>query len=127
MGAIVQWVVITLAVIGAIVVGMAIWEVVGPRVRRDEEWDFDDELGSDDVRGAAAELGAELDWWEMSLESLEAQPAFQRAVEALADDDTPVDTVVTLSRDSDGWVASMALAVLAEREDVPEEWVTWAT
>jgi ATP-dependent Clp protease ATP-binding subunit ClpC len=127
MGAVIQWVVITLAVIGAIGIAAAIWEEIGPRIRRDEGWDLGDELGSDDVRGAAAELDAELDWWQMSVEALEAQPAFERTVAALADDDTPVDDVVRLSRDSDGWVAAMALAALAERDDVPEEWVAWAT
>jgi ATP-dependent Clp protease ATP-binding subunit ClpC len=127
MGAVIQWVVITLAVIGAIGVVMVIWEEIGSRIRRDEGWDFGDEFGTDDVRGAAAELDAELDWWQMSVEALEAQPAFERAVAALADNDTPVDGVVRLSRDSDGWVAAMALAALIEREDVPEEWVAWAT
>ena len=62
----------------------------------------------------------------MSLEALEAEPAFQLAVSALADADTDVAEVVTLSRDADGWVASMALAALAQREDVPDDWLTWA-
>jgi len=88
MGAVIQWVVITLAVIGAIGIVAAIWEEIGPRLRRDEGRDLGDELGSDDVRGAAAELDAELDWWQMSVEALEAQPAFERTVAALADDDT---------------------------------------
>ncbi len=35
-------------------------------------------------------------------------------------------TSSSLSRDADGWVASMALAALAERDDVPDDWVTWA-
>ncbi|HJS49450.1 MAG TPA: AAA family ATPase [Gaiellaceae bacterium] len=126
MGAVLQWVVITLAVIGAIGIVAAIWEELGPRIRRDEGWDLDGELGSDDVRRAAAELEAEFDWWQMSVEALEVQPAFERTVAALADDDTPVDDVVLLSRDSDGWVASMALAALAERDDVPGEWIAWA-
>ena len=62
----------------------------------------------------------------MTPEALEAEPAFQRGVEELADEDTPVETVVPMTRDPSGWVASMALAALAERDDVPEEWVTWA-
>ena len=32
----IHWVVITLAVIGATGVGMAIWEEIGPRLRRDK-------------------------------------------------------------------------------------------
>ena len=33
---------------------------------------------------------------------------------------------MALSRDSDGWVASMALAALVERDDIPGDWLTWA-
>ncbi|MGH3078354.1 MAG: AAA family ATPase, partial [Gaiellaceae bacterium] len=91
-----------------------------------DEWDFDDELEGGGARAAAAELLAELHWWEMTPEALEAQPAFQRSVEELADEETPVETVVPMTRDPSGWVASMALAALAERDDVPEEWVSWA-
>ncbi len=119
---------IILAVIGAIGVVAAIWEELGPRIRREktEDWDFDDDFEADDVRSAAAQLELEHTWWEMSLEALEAEPAFQLAVSALADADTDVAEVVTLSRDADGWVASMALAALAQREDVPDDWLTWA-
>ena len=119
---------IILAVIGAIGVVAAIWEELGPRIRRDktEELDFDDDFEANDVRSAAAQLELEHTWWEMSLEALEAEPAFQLAVSALADADTDVAEVVTLSRDADGWVASMALAALAQREDVPDDWLTWA-
>ena len=128
MGAVIQWVVITLAVIGAVGIAAAIWEEIGPRLRGDEgeEWDFGEDFEAGDVRSAAAELESENEWWGMSLEGLEAEPAFQSAVSALADRDTDVDEVVSLSRDSDGWVASMALAALAQRDDVPGEWVTWA-
>jgi ATP-dependent Clp protease ATP-binding subunit ClpC len=122
-------VVIVLAIIGAIGVAMAIWEELGPRLRRekDDGWDFDEaEFAADDVRSAAAQLESEHEWWEMSLETLEAQAPFQLAVSGLADPHTDVDDVVLLSRDSDGWVASMALAALAQRSDVPSEWVTWA-
>ena len=119
---------IILAVIGAIGVVAAIWEELGPRIRREktEDWDFDDDFEANDVRSAAAQLELEHTWWEMSLEALEAEPAFQLAVSALADADTDVAEVVTLSRDADGWVASMALAALAQREDVPDDWLTWA-
>ncbi len=123
----IQWVVITLAVIGAFGIAAAIWEELAPRLRRKkDDWAFDEDFDADDVRSAAAQLEAENEWWEMSLEGLEAQPAFLIAVSALADPDIDVDEVVSLSRDSDGWVASMALAALAQRDDVPTEWVTWA-
>ena len=62
----------------------------------------------------------------MTPEGLEGLPEFRRGVDTLVDEDTPIDTVVSLSRDADGWVASMALAALAERDDVPEDWVAWA-
>jgi ATP-dependent Clp protease ATP-binding subunit ClpC len=127
---VVRAIVIMLAIIGAIGIVAAIWEEVGPRLRGtdDEDLDFDDdEFESDDVRAVAAQLEEEHDWWNMSLEGLEAQPEYELAVSGLADSDASVDDVVTLSRDSDGWVAAMALAALARRDDVPAEWVTWAT
>ena len=62
----------------------------------------------------------------MTIEALEALPAFADAVATLADADTDVDEVVTLSHDANGWVAAMALAALAERDDVPADWVAWA-
>ena len=129
MDAILKWVVIAFAVVGAIDIVWTIASGIRDRLRGDEdEWDWDgDEDASGMARAAAAELEAEHDWWEMSLETLEAQPQFQRAVTALADDDTAVSTVVSLTRDGDGWIASMALAALAERDEVPNDWVVWAT
>ena len=62
----------------------------------------------------------------MDVGTLESLSEFSDAVELLADEDTPVDDVVALSRDGNGWVASMALAALAQRDDVPDEWVLWA-
>ena len=129
MDAVLKWVVIVFAVIGVIDVVWTVASGIRDRLRSDDEdeWDWDgDEDASAAVRAAAAELEAEHDWWEMSPDSLELQPAFQRAVAALADDDTAVSTVVSLTRDSDGWIASMALAALAERADVPNDWVVWA-
>lgn len=113
-----------LALLGVIVEGV---ELLLAR-RRSDEWDFDeDDFAPDDVRAAAMQLEAEHEWWNMSLEGLEALPTFQSAVSALADPDADSEEVVGLSRDSDGWVASMALAALARRDDVPDEWVQWAT
>ena len=127
MGAAVQWVVITLAVIGAIVVAMGIWEGVSERIPRRDATDFeDDESGVGGVRGAAAELDSEHNWWDMDLGTLETLPEFENGVDVLADDETPIDDVVALSRDGNGWIASMALAALDQRDDVPDEWVRWA-
>ncbi len=58
-----------------------------------------------------------------SPDSLEHEPRFQAAVAALADETTPVSEVIELARHPDGWAASMALAALARRDDVPEDWV----
>jgi ATP-dependent Clp protease ATP-binding subunit ClpC len=121
-----------LALIGLLVVVGLVWEGVAWVARRrrgaatDETWDFDLGLDTDDVRSHAAQLELEHDWWNMTLEGLEALPEFRSAVAILVDDDTDVDEVVALSRDADGWVAAMALAALAERDDVPAEWVAWA-
>jgi ATP-dependent Clp protease ATP-binding subunit ClpC len=78
------------------------------------------------ARAAAATLDDEEDWWEMTLPELEAFPSFEQAVERLADEETPIEDVVALGRDSNGWVASMALAALARRNDVPADWPEWA-
>jgi len=126
MDAFLHWLVISLAVIGAFFVGYVIWSTVS-------EWREGREVGpvepEDDepagavARSAAAELEDEHNWWDMTPETLETLPEFGRGVAALADERTPVDVVLPLSRDADGWVASMALAALAERDDVPDEWV----
>jgi ATP-dependent Clp protease ATP-binding subunit ClpC len=118
-------VVIVLAGIGALAVVRAIRRRLGARSLEDRQDELE-ELDDVDVRTLAAELDSEHDWWQMSLDVLEQEPAFEYAVATLADDDTPIETVVSFSRDGDGWVASMALAALARRDDVPEEWSTWA-
>jgi ATP-dependent Clp protease ATP-binding subunit ClpC len=119
-------VLVVLAVIGflALAALVILWRVVG---EEESGGGVDAEAWNGDVRSTAAMLDAGHDWWNMTLEGLEALPEYQSAVEELADDETDVEEVVALSRDSNGWVASMALAALAEREDVPAEWVTWAT
>ena len=96
--------------------------------RDDEDFDLGDlgDLDEGDVRTLAAQLELEHDWWNMTVEALEALPAFAEAVATLADVETDADEVVTLSRDANGWVAAMALAALAERDDVPADWIAWA-
>jgi len=120
-----------LALLGALVLLGVVIEgierLIARRDRDESEWGLDDDdFEADDVRSAAAQLEAEHDWWNMSLEGLESLPTFQLGAAALSNPETEVDEVVSLSRDADGWVASMALAALAERDDVPDEWVTWA-
>jgi ATP-dependent Clp protease ATP-binding subunit ClpC len=116
-------VVILFAAFGALMLlGLiAVWNQ-GRRATSDVDEVFPDDV----VRRAAAELDDELDWWSMTLDALESHPLFEDAVTVLADDEMPVDEVVSLSRGSNGWIASMALAALGRRDDVPEEWVTWA-
>jgi ATP-dependent Clp protease ATP-binding subunit ClpC len=131
MDALLHWLVISLALIGAFFVGYVIWSTVnewreGRRLASgdDEDWESEgDEPASAVARSAAAELEGEHNWWDMTPETLEVLPEFRRGVAALADERTPVSMVVPLSRDADGWVASMALAALAERDEVPDEWV----
>ena len=96
-------------------------------VRRtpDEAPDFD--FGGDDDAVAVAQanaeaLDAEGEWFVMTPQALALEPLFEQAVAALADEDTPVSEVIGLARHPDGWVASMALAALERREDVPEAW-----
>ena len=88
-------VVLLLAAFGALALIGIVWEWVEQRRADDGDWTFDD-VDDDDggVRAAVAELMAELDWWDMTPEALEAQPAFRRGVEELADEDTPVESVV---------------------------------
>ncbi len=133
MNRIIDWVLVTLAVIGAFFLIATIWELVKERRGGSEQdgWgsdlEFDSESASDVARAAAAGLESELNWWNMTPEGVESQPAFSEGAEALADTQVTVDEVIRLSRDADGWLASMALVALAEREDVPDEWVVWAT
>ena len=125
-------VIVLLAALGGIALISLVWEALASRRRGDDgeddfEFDFDlDELDTDDIRAVAAQLELVHDWWNMSLETLESLPEFEEAVARLADVDVDVGEVTTLSRDSDGWVASMALAALARRDDVPGDWLTWA-
>jgi ATP-dependent Clp protease ATP-binding subunit ClpC len=74
------------------------------------------------ARAAAAALEDEYDWWAMTPDRLELEPEFQTGVAALADPETDVDDVVSLARHPDGWAASMALAALEARDDVPDDW-----
>ena len=46
----------------------------------DEDVDFDDLDDAGDVRSTAAQLELEHDWWSMTIEALEALPAFADAV-----------------------------------------------
>ena len=101
-----------LALLGVIIEGIE--RLIARRGRDESEWSIDDDdFEADDVRSAAAQLEAEHDWWNMSLEGLESLPTFQLGAAALSNPETEVDEVVSLSRDADGWVASMALAALA--------------
>jgi ATP-dependent Clp protease ATP-binding subunit ClpC len=133
MGEILKWIVIVLVVVltllGALViVGVIVEAIEGIREDGDDDTSWDDDAsGVDAARQAAAQLDLEHDWWNMDPVTLEGDDTFQLAVSALADPDTPVDAVTALTRNADGWIASMALAALEQREDVPDEWLTWAT
>ncbi len=84
----------------------------------------DDDLGGIEVALACATaLDDEEEVFTDSPEPLEHEPRFQAAVAALADETTPVSEVIELARHPDGFAASMALAALERRDDVPEDWV----
>ncbi|HEX6723718.1 MAG TPA: AAA family ATPase [Gaiella sp.] len=97
-------------------------------VRRtpDEAPDVDFVGEDDDDAVALAHANAEaLEglWFTVTPEAFVHEPLFDQAVAALADDDTPVSDVIGLSWHPDGRVASMALAALERREDVPADWI----
>jgi ATP-dependent Clp protease ATP-binding subunit ClpC len=54
--------------------------------------------------------------------ALELEPEFARAVDELADPETPVADVVGLAGSPSPYAASIALAALERRDDVPSEW-----
>ena len=88
------------------------------------EFDFGGEDDAVALAQANAEaLDAEGVWFMMTPQALALEPLFEQAVAALADEETPVSDVIGLSRHPEGWTASMALAALERREDVPEAWV----
>jgi len=90
-------IVILLSGMGALAAVRAIRRRLGERRHADHDAELDD-LGDVGVRAIAAELDAEHDWWQLSLEGLEQEPGLERAVTTLADDDTSIETVVSLSR-----------------------------
>ena len=120
-----------LALLGLLLVLGLVQETGMAGVRRlvrrtpDEAPDFDFGGDGDAVAVAQANaeaLDAEGEWFVMTPQALALEPLFEQAVAALADEDTPVSEVIGLARHPDGWVASMALAALERREDVPEAW-----
>ena len=121
-----------LALVGLVALGGVLWEWVQTRRGREPDgFDLEDLLsgiehepldGVETAHACAEALEAEHDWGWMVPEALELEPAFLAAVDALADEATPVDAVVELARHPDGWAASMALAALERRDDVPADW-----
>ena len=88
------------------------------------ELDFGGEDDAVALAQANAEaLDAEGAWFMTTPQALALEPLFEEAVAALADEETPVSDVIDLSRHPDGWMASMALAALERRDDVPDDWV----
>jgi ATP-dependent Clp protease ATP-binding subunit ClpC len=57
-----------------------------------------------------------------TLASLESDDLFQSAVDDLRQRALPTDALVPLARDAEAWVGRVALAVLAERDDLPPKW-----
>ena len=117
--------VLGLAGLGALALFRFAIDAIGSR-GHDHALDLGDELEVDAVRIAATELDDDLDWFSVGFDAAEAHPAFERGVHVLADEEIPVEDVVALSRDPNGWVASMALAALERRDHVPDDWIAWA-
>jgi ATP-dependent Clp protease ATP-binding subunit ClpC len=121
-----------LALVGLVALGGLLWEGIQTLRDREPGGVELDELfaGADDepldgverAHACAEALEARHEWGWMVPEVLELEPPFQAAVDALADEATPVDAVVELARHPDGWVATMALAALERRDDVPADW-----
>ena len=121
-----------LALVGLLAVVGGLWELVEWWLHRERDagdpmlgldWDADEHGSAVELAHAyAGALEETSEWHWMTPEALEPDPRFQAAVEALAADDVPVSDVVDLARHPDGWVASMALAALERRDDVPDEW-----
>jgi ATP-dependent Clp protease ATP-binding subunit ClpC len=88
-----------------------------------EDFDFEEDDAVAVAQANAEALDVEGAWFMMTPEALVLEPLFDQAVAALADDETPVEDVIDLSRHPDGWAASMALAALERRDDVPDDWV----
>ena len=119
-----------LALIGLVAVGGIVWEGIGGlRARRRgsdgvPDWDADGDEDAVALAHAHAErLDEQEEWFTATPSALEREPLFVSAVEALADETTPVEGVLELARHPDGWAASMALAALERRDDVPDDWV----
>ena len=121
-----------LALVGLLAVVGGLWELVEWWLHRERtagdpmlglDWDADEHGSAVELAHAyAGALEETSEWHWMTPEALEPDPRFQAAVEALAAGDVPVSDVVDLARHPDGWVASMALAALERRDDVPDEW-----
>ncbi len=86
--------------------------------KTDDEQRPPDELSK--AREAADALQEEYGWADP--ERLPLDKRFKDEVERLAQQEVDVDAVLRLSRDTNVYVACMALAALAERDDVPPEW-----
>ena len=119
-----------LALIGLLVVISLAWSAVAALAKRDREvepeapWDDDDlpENAVERTHAYAEALEESREWMMMTPDALELDPRFVAAVEGLAGEETPVSEVVDLARHPDGWTASIALAALARRDDVPDGW-----
>ena len=113
-----------LALVALAIAGISEWREGRGDTDFDFDFDLDDEGDAVALAQAQAEaLDEEEEWFMMTPEVLEREPRFELAVEALADEDTPISAVIDLARHPDGWAASMALVALERRDDVPDEWV----
>ncbi len=90
----------------------------GSGEQTDDEQSLADEMSR--TRQTADELHETYEWADP--EHLPLDDSFKDEVERLARPDLDVDAVMRMSRDTNAYIACMALAALAERDDVPPEW-----
>ena len=114
-----------LALVALTVAGISEWREGRASGAWEPDWDTrGEDLDAVALAQAHAEaLEEENEWFMMTPEALELEPRFEAAVDALANEHTPVSEVIDLARHPDGWAASMALVALERRDDVPDDWV----
>ena len=114
-----------LALVALAVAGISEWREGRASGAWEPDWDTrGEDLDAVALAQAHAEaLEEENEWFMMTPEALELEPRFEAAVDALANERTPVSEVIDLARHPDGWAASMAVVALERRDDVPDDWV----
>jgi ATP-dependent Clp protease ATP-binding subunit ClpC len=105
----------------AFAIGRGIVQGFRERSQRRPGGDLPDDAAAS-VRAAARALARKHGPYTSSARELDDDDHFQRAVAALRRRALATDRLIALAQDADVWTSRIALAVLAEREDLPAEW-----